>query len=185
MPHVFSFFFLVFASHSRIFQSCGDVTIVGKRLQIFNYARHSWPWSSEGSFSCHTYNNTGHPFIIVISEDPWPSHLIPSGYQWTVPTCLYDLGLSWLGFEQTNKQTNSPSLHLDVRYRMGMVRKGIGILYPTFTKRLIFRESVWFLREQCISTPRVREMNLIYATTSKRSCGTLAWFQTLKFVLNC
>ena len=31
---------------------------------------HSWPLSSEGSLACHTYCDTGHPFILVISEDP-------------------------------------------------------------------------------------------------------------------
>ena len=33
-------------------------------------ARHLWPLSSEGSIACHTYCDTGHPFIMVISEDP-------------------------------------------------------------------------------------------------------------------
>ena len=42
-----------------------------------------------GSLACHTYCDTGHPFIImVIFEDPWHSYLFPS-----------DLGLSQLGFE--------------------------------------------------------------------------------------
>ena len=31
-------------------------------------------WSSEGSLVCHTYGDTGHPFILVISENPWHSH---------------------------------------------------------------------------------------------------------------
>ena len=39
-------------------------------LQILTYARHSWPLSSEGSSACHTDWDTGHPFIMVISEDP-------------------------------------------------------------------------------------------------------------------
>ena len=67
-----------FSSHSRIFHSCGDVTITGEGLQILIYARHSRPLSSEGSLPCHTYYDTGHPFIMVISEDPWHSHLMPS-----------------------------------------------------------------------------------------------------------
>ena len=36
-------------------------------------ARHSWPLSSECSLAC----NTDHPFIMVIFEDPWHSHLLP------------------------------------------------------------------------------------------------------------
>ena len=59
-----------FSSHSRIFHSHGDVSIAGEGLQILTYARHSWPLSSERSLACHTYYDTGHPFIMVISEDP-------------------------------------------------------------------------------------------------------------------
>ena len=40
-------------------------------LQNLTSARHSWPLSSEGSFACHTFCDTGHPIILVISEDPW------------------------------------------------------------------------------------------------------------------
>ena len=64
-----------FSSELRIFHSFGDVTIAGERLQILTYARHSWPLSSEGSLTCHIYYDTGHPFMMVISEDPWHSHL--------------------------------------------------------------------------------------------------------------
>ena len=59
--------------------SYGDVTITGDGLQILTYVRHSWPLSSEGSLACHTYCDTGHTFIMVISEDPWHSHLFSSG----------------------------------------------------------------------------------------------------------
>ena len=37
----------------------------------------------------------GHPFIMVISEDPWHLYLLPSGWQWS----WHDLGLWRLGFE--------------------------------------------------------------------------------------
>ena len=59
-----------YSPHSRIFHSYGDVFIAGEGLQILTYARHSWPLSSERSLACHTYCDTGHPFIMVISEDP-------------------------------------------------------------------------------------------------------------------
>ena len=55
---------------------------------------HSWPISSEGSLACHTYKNTGHPFIMVISGDTWHSHLLPSVWQWSCPWCFYDYGLN-------------------------------------------------------------------------------------------
>ena len=48
-------------------------------LHILIYARYSWPLSSDGSLVCHTYCETGHPFIMVISEDPWHSHV----WQWS------------------------------------------------------------------------------------------------------
>ena len=63
--------FWMFSSHSRIFHLCEDVTITGEGLQILTYARYSWQLSSEGSLTFHTYCNMGHPFIMVISEDPW------------------------------------------------------------------------------------------------------------------
>ena len=58
----------------------------GERLQILTFPRHSWSLSSEGSLACHTYCDTGHPFIMVISKHPWHSHLLLSGKQWC---CLY------------------------------------------------------------------------------------------------
>ena len=78
--------FKVFSSHSRMFHSYGDVTIAGEVLKIMTYARHLWPLSSEGSLACHTYCDTEHPFIMVISEDAWHSHLLPSVWQWS---CQY------------------------------------------------------------------------------------------------
>ena len=75
--------FGVFSYHSRIFHSYGDVTIAGEGLQIWTYARHSWPLSSEGSLACHTCCGTGHLIIMVISKDPWHSHLLPSVWQWS------------------------------------------------------------------------------------------------------
>ena len=67
-----------FSSHSRIFHSYGDVTIASEWLQILNCAWHSWPSSSEGSLARHTYCDEGHPFIMVLSQDPWHSHLLTS-----------------------------------------------------------------------------------------------------------
>ena len=61
-----------FSFHSRIIHLFRDVTIAGEGLQILTYARHLWPLISEGSltYMYHTKCDTGHPFIIVISEDP-------------------------------------------------------------------------------------------------------------------
>ena len=48
-----------------VFHSYGDVNITGEGLQILTYARHFWPFSNESSLACHTYCDTGHPFIMV------------------------------------------------------------------------------------------------------------------------
>ena len=52
------------------FTLIGDVTISGEGLQIMTYDRHLWPMSNEGYIACYTYYDTGHPYILVISEDP-------------------------------------------------------------------------------------------------------------------
>ena len=80
------FFLRILSSISRIFHFYGDVTIAGEGLQMLAFARHSWPLSSEGSNTCHTYCDTTLPLIMVISEDPWHSHLLPSVWHWS---CLY------------------------------------------------------------------------------------------------
>ena len=36
------------------------------------------PVSSEVSLACHTYCDKGHSFIMVISDDPWHTHLLSS-----------------------------------------------------------------------------------------------------------
>ena len=59
-----------FSSHWRKFHSYRKVIITGEGLKILTYTRHLWLLSSEGSLACHTYCDTGHTFIIVISEDP-------------------------------------------------------------------------------------------------------------------
>ena len=64
-------FVWVFSSHSRCIYLYGIATITREGPQILTYTRHSWPFNSEGSLACQTNCDTGHLFIIVISEDPW------------------------------------------------------------------------------------------------------------------
>ena len=71
-----------FLSRSRYFHSYTDVAITIEGLTNLSYARHSWPLNSEGSIAWLTYCDTGHSFIMVICEDPWHSHLLPSVWQW-------------------------------------------------------------------------------------------------------
>ena len=75
------------SSHSRTFHSYGDITITSAAK--FNlYARQSWSLRSESSLACHTYCDAGHPFMMVISEDPWHSRLLPSVWSGAVTTGL-------------------------------------------------------------------------------------------------
>ena len=99
--------FLSFSSHSWNFHSYGDVSITGEGLQILTYARHSCPLNSEGSLACHTYCDTAHPFIMVISwtRDTQTCNRAFSGGAVTI--CFYDLGLSRMGFEHPNFRMRS------------------------------------------------------------------------------
>ena len=72
-----------------------DVTLAMKSCKFWSMLGiYSWPLSSEGSLACHVFCDTGHPFIMVISEVPWQSHQAFSNA--AVTTCFYDLGLSQL-----------------------------------------------------------------------------------------
>ena len=62
---LFGFFFVPLENFSY-----GDVTIAGEGLHILTYARHLCPLSIEGSLACHFYCDKGHPFIMIIYEDP-------------------------------------------------------------------------------------------------------------------
>ena len=97
----FCSFVWVLSSHLRIFHSYGDVSITREGLQILTYAQHSRPLSSEGSLACHTYCDTGHPSIMVISKTRDTHTCCQAFSSGAVTTCLYDLGLSQLGFEHS------------------------------------------------------------------------------------
>ena len=103
MDSLWQFLFLFvwgLSSHSRIFHSYGNVTITGGGLKILTYAWHSWPLSSEGSLACHTYCDTGHPFIRS-SPKARDTHTFCRAFSsGVVTTCFYDLCMSRLGFEQ-------------------------------------------------------------------------------------
>ena len=55
----------------------------GEGRQILTYAWQSWPLSSEGSLTCHTYCDTDLLFMMVISGDPGHSQLLPCVWQWS------------------------------------------------------------------------------------------------------
>ena len=57
---------VVLSSTREFFTHIETSTITGEGLQILINDRHLWPLSSEGSLACHTYCDTGHPFIMVL-----------------------------------------------------------------------------------------------------------------------
>ena len=98
----FCLFVSGFTPHSKTFNSHRDVTITSEWLQILIHTRHSWPLSSEVSLACRDYCDTGHPFIMVISDNPWHLHLLPSVLQSSCHCFFFlDLNLSRLGFEHS------------------------------------------------------------------------------------
>ena len=72
------FFFWVIHPTREFFTHLKTSPLPIKGCKFYTFARHLWPLSSEGSLACHTYCNTGHPFIMIISGDPWHSHVMQS-----------------------------------------------------------------------------------------------------------
>ena len=62
-----------FSSESRIFHSLADVSITGERLQIIDLCAALMATEQWGFFSLPHLLWQGHPFLKVISEDPWHS----------------------------------------------------------------------------------------------------------------
>lgn len=59
----------VFSSHSRIAHSYGDVTFTGEGPQISNHTLPYGHWALRLFLACHTHCVSGHPFIMIISQD--------------------------------------------------------------------------------------------------------------------
>ena len=94
-----------------MFHSYGNFIITGKGLCTLTYARHSWSLSIEDSLECHTYSDMGHPFIMVIFEDPWHCRAFSKVAD---TTCFRDLALSrGLGFEHPNSRSKGRRLRRD------------------------------------------------------------------------
>ena len=73
---------------SKTFHSYVDVTNGSEWLQrltyILLYTRHSWQLSNKDSLACYNYCDSGNSFIMVITEDPWHTHIFPSVYKLSV-----------------------------------------------------------------------------------------------------
>ena len=78
----------------------GDFSITDE-WRLKTYTLHSWPLSIGSSLACHIYCDTGRPVYKWSSARTLDTHtccrVFSSG---AVTTCVYDLDLSRLGFEQ-------------------------------------------------------------------------------------
>jgi hypothetical protein len=64
------FIFFFFESHEQFFSYLETVTIAGDRAANLDLCLALTALSSEGSFTCHTYCDTGPPFLRSYPKDP-------------------------------------------------------------------------------------------------------------------
>jgi hypothetical protein len=62
--------FVCFESHEQFFSYLATVTITGDGAENLDLCLARTAFSSEGSFTCHTYCDTGPPFLRSYSKDP-------------------------------------------------------------------------------------------------------------------
>ena len=67
-------------------------------VPFYSFGNSPLPVGGCKFWACNTFCDTGHPLIMVITEDPWHTYCRVSG-SGTVTTYLNDLGLSRLEFE--------------------------------------------------------------------------------------
>jgi hypothetical protein len=67
--------FVCFELHEQFFIYLAAVTISSKKAANFDLCLELTAFSSEGSFTCHTYCDTGPPFLRSYPKDPWFSLL--------------------------------------------------------------------------------------------------------------
>jgi hypothetical protein len=63
--------FICFESHEQFFSYLATVTIAGDRAANLDLCLALTAFSSESSFTCHTYCDTGPPFLRSYPKDPW------------------------------------------------------------------------------------------------------------------
>lgn len=87
--HFYFYRFRVLGPTREFFIHNMEITMTGEGLQLLTYTLHSWPLSCKGSLVYYTYCDTGHQFIIVISNDHHThtcSRALGSG---VVTTCMF------------------------------------------------------------------------------------------------
>jgi hypothetical protein len=63
--------FVCFESHEQFFSYVATVTITGDGAVNLDLCLALTAFSSEGPFKCHTYCDTGPPFLRSYPKDPW------------------------------------------------------------------------------------------------------------------
>jgi hypothetical protein len=66
---------ICFKLHEQFFSYLATVTITGDRAANFDLCLALTTFRREGSFTCHTYCDTGPPFLRSYPKDPWFSLL--------------------------------------------------------------------------------------------------------------
>ena len=80
-PNIFNVFLVMNIKKVVILYS-HYFSIKGEGLQILTYSPYSWQLSTKESLRCKTYCDTGQRFIMVVSEGPSNSHLLPCVWHW-------------------------------------------------------------------------------------------------------
>ena len=106
-----------FTSNSRILHLYAHVNVTDEGLPILTYTRHFRLLSNEDSLTWCIYFDIVHLFIMVIYKDPLHSHSFQILGNGAFTTCVYDLGLSWLGCESRSLAGEADALPM--RHRGG------------------------------------------------------------------
>jgi hypothetical protein len=88
--------FVCFESHEQFFSYLATVTIAGDRAANLDLCLVLTAFSSEDSFTCHTYCDTGPPFLRSYPKDPWfyLLNVVLLAKEQSLPI-LNALGLTW------------------------------------------------------------------------------------------
>ena len=148
--HTFLFVCLDSSSHSRIFHSSWRRHHCQWRTANLTYVRHSWPLSSEGSLMCYIHCDTGLLFIMVISEDPWHSQLLPSVWQWSYHYLFLRLRSVATGDRTPISRMRGERSTSTPRRRFRCIRKAVRAVAVTTTQA--HHSQTWVMCSRVLST---------------------------------
>ena len=155
-------------SHSRIVHPYGDVTIAGERAANFDHCSALMAIEQWGFFSVQHLLDTGYPFIMVISEDPWHSHLLSSVSQLSCYYLVLRLRYVAAGILTPNLALAGPTLYNPLRHRRGCYL-GIGEALYIFN---ICTEDLQFVMFVHVYS----HIDLVFSGLIKRPVFFSCWF---------